>query len=91
MDHDREIRALAAETLAFSCVLQGVLGSLLRAQPQLRVPISEGFENALGLAQAVAMQFGTSASPEHTVKCVRIIEELRDAILGPPGKPRHGV
>lgn len=91
MNHEKEIRALAAETLAYSCVLSGVFDALVKAQPELRGPIAEGFENALGMAEAVAMQFGSSASPEHTVKCIRIIEELRAAILGPPGKPQHGI
>jgi hypothetical protein len=91
MDYDRELRSLAAETLALQCILQGLLGTLIRTQPQLRAPIAEGLENALDMAQAVAVQIGTDASPDHTVKCIRIIEEFREGLLGPPGEPYHRV
>jgi len=43
MDTEKEIRALAAETLAFSIILGNVLSKLAR-DPTLRASIVQGFD-----------------------------------------------
>jgi len=88
MDIEKEIHSLAAETLAYSFVFQGVLSKLARDH-NLRASIEAGFDQALEVAQSVAVRFGDTASPDHTTKCIRIIEELRTSVLGPDGKPKH--
>jgi hypothetical protein len=88
MDIEKEIHSLAAETLAYSLVIQGVLSRLAR-NPAFKTSIEEGFDQALEIAQSVAVKFGSTASPDHTTKCIRIIEELRAGVLGPDGKPKH--
>jgi hypothetical protein len=88
MDHEKEILALSAETLALS--YGNVLSKLARI-PALRPAIVEGFNQSADVADSVAIQFGKSASPDHAVKAIRIVEELRAMVLGDEGKPKHGV
>ncbi|WOH53209.1 hypothetical protein [Bradyrhizobium sp. sBnM-33] len=91
MDYEEEINALHAETLAMSIIIGQIL-SKLATNPLLRPSIVEGFNQAAEVADSVAIRFGKSASPEHTVKTIRIIEEIRTAVLGNEGKqPRHQV
>jgi hypothetical protein len=53
--------------------------------------ISIGFNNAASLVENLAIQAGETVPPEHLVKALRIVEELRTASLGRHDKPRHGV
>jgi hypothetical protein len=88
MDIEKEVHALTAETLAFSIIVGDVLSKLAK-NPLLRAAIVEGFDQAADVAESVAVQFGKSASPEHTVKAVRIVEEMRAVVLGDEGKPKN--
>jgi hypothetical protein len=90
MDHEKEILALTAETLALTYVVGNVLANLARI-PALRPAIIEGFNQSADMADSIAINFGKSARPEHTVKAVRIVEEMRAMVLGNEGKPKHGV
>jgi hypothetical protein len=88
MDTEKEIRALAAETLAFSIILGNVLSKLAR-DPTLRASIVQGFDQSADVADSIAVQFGETASSEHTIKALRIIEEMRAMVLGDDSKPKH--
>jgi hypothetical protein len=87
LDLENEIHSLAAETLALSIIVGNVLGTLAK-NPVLRPAIIDGFNRAADVADSVAVQFGKSASPEHTIKALRIIEEMRTVALGDEGKPK---
>jgi hypothetical protein len=43
------------------------------------------------MAESVAVQFGKAASPEHTVKALRIIEEMRTAVFGVGDGPKKQI
>ncbi|MBI5260250.1 MAG: hypothetical protein HY852_00345 [Bradyrhizobium sp.] len=89
MDLEKEIHALSAETLAHSIMIGNILSKLAR-NPDLRSAIAEGFDQSLDVAQTVAVQFGTAASPDHTLKALKIIEEMRSTVLGAgPGPNRQ--
>jgi hypothetical protein len=90
MNTEKEIQALSAETLAFSIMLGSVLSKLAK-DPTLRFTITQAFNEAADVAQSVAVRFGKSASPEHTVKALRIIEEMRAMVLGDENKPKSFV
>jgi len=90
MDTEKEIQALSAETLAFSIILGSVL-SKFATDRTLRFTITEAFNEAADVAQSVAVRFGKSASPEHTVKALRIIEDMRAMVLGDESKPKNFV
>jgi hypothetical protein len=88
MDSEKEIRALAAETLAFSIIVGSVLSTLAK-DASLRAAIIAGFDQAADIADSVAVRFGKTASPEHTLKALSIIEEIRAMVLGDEGKPKN--
>jgi hypothetical protein len=90
MDIEKEIHALAAENLALSIIVGQVFGRLAK-DASLRPAIVHGFNQAADVAESVAVQFGKSASPEHTVKALRLIEEMRAVVLGDEGKPKNAV
>jgi hypothetical protein len=88
MDTEKEIHSLAAETLALSIILGNVLSKLAKDRT-LRFAIAEGFDQAADVAQSVAVQYGEAATPDHMVKAIRIIEEMRAMVLGRDGKPKN--
>jgi hypothetical protein len=90
MDTEKEILSLSAETLALSIILGNVLSALAR-NPVLRPAIIEGLNQSSNVAEDTAIMFGKAASPEHTVKALRIVEEVRAMALGNEGKPKRGV
>jgi hypothetical protein len=90
MDTEKEINSLAAETLALSIIVGNVLSKLAR-DPSLRPAIIEGFNQSADVAESVAVQFGKASSPDHAVKALRIVEEMRAMVLGNEGKPKGSV
>jgi hypothetical protein len=86
-----EIRYLGAETLALQIALVSVLSGLAKSDPKLAGIIREAFDNAANIAEEAAIRLGKAASPEHTVRALEIIEEMRVTALGSQGKPKHGV
>jgi hypothetical protein len=82
VDFEKEIHSLAAEALALNIVLCNVLNKLLRDDPALRSAMVDAFNQSADTAESVAILLGKSASPDHTVKALRIIEEMRGVVLG---------
>ncbi len=91
MDYEREICALSAETLALQAVLNSVLARIVAADPKLMPAIAHGFDDAANHVENLAIKLGKAARPEHTVKALRIVEEMRAATFGDHDEPRHGV
>jgi hypothetical protein len=91
MNYDAEINSLSAETLAIQAILANVLREIGKADPMLRDAIKLGFDDAASMVENIALCLGKAASPDQSVKAIRIVEELRTATLGNPDKPRHGV
>lgn len=87
MDTEKEIYSLHAETLALSIVVVQIFSKLAR-DPALCPAIVEGFNQSSDIAEQVAIMKGKSSPPEHAVKALRIIEELRAAVLGDE-EPKH--
>jgi len=90
MDAEKEILALSAQVLAMNILVASVFSKLVKNRA-LRPAIIEGFDQAADVAERVAIHFGKAASPEHTVKALGIIEELRGVVLGNQGKPKSTV
>jgi hypothetical protein len=87
----QQIEALSGETLAIQVILVNVLRRLRTVDPTLADAIVAGLDDAANQAEYFAIRVGKSASPQHTVKALRIVEELRTAILGNHDKPRSGI
>jgi hypothetical protein len=91
MDVEREIHALAAENLAIQYVLTQALRRISRLNPEAKTAILQAFDDAAGVADSFAVFAGSTASPEHTVKAIRIVEEMRAVVFGNKDKPKHAV
>lgn len=91
MDVEREIQALEVETLALNYVLTRTLFKMARLSPELHRAVTEAFDDAVDVAQSVAIHFGKTAQAEHTVKALRVVEEMRAVVFGDQNKPKHAV
>jgi hypothetical protein len=88
MEHERDIRLLSAETLATSIVLSNLLSRFARI-PALRLAIVSCFDQSEDMADDITAVLGEQASPDHTVKVLRIVEEMRTMVLGDRGRPKN--
>ena len=91
MDYEAEIDALAAETLALQAIVTNVFCQIGKDDVVLSLAIRRGLDDAVNEIENLAIRLGKTARPDHVVKAVRVIEELRAASLGNQDKPRHGV
>ena len=92
MDYDKEIAALAAETLAVQAVLSNVLGHLCDSDPRLAEAVRAGFDDAeASFFEDMANKLGKARSPDQAVKAFEIVERLRASTLREPDKPKRGV
>jgi hypothetical protein len=91
MDADSEIRALAAETLAIQTIVGQTLFHLARADPRIADAIRQALDDSANIVEQIAIQFGSKASPDHTVKALKIVEEVRTIVLGRGNKPRDAI
>lgn len=91
MDHDHEIKALAAETISLQILISHVLDEIARSDPNLDFAIRKGFDNAANDTEDLAIKLGKTAAPEHTVKALQIIEEMRTMTFGDREKPKRTV
>ena len=91
MDYDREVHSLSAETLAFGALIAFSLNRIGRTNPALASAVSHAFDDAANYVENFAIKLGKSASPDHTVKALRIIEELRTAVVRDQGEPKDAI
>jgi hypothetical protein len=87
MEHENETRSLSPETLATSIVLANLLSGFARI-PALRFAIVTCFDQSVDMAEDMAPMFDKSASPDHTLKVLRLVEEMRAMVLGNARKPK---
>ena len=91
MDYDHEIASLGAETLAIQAVLTNVLLQVGKENSALAGAIRRGLDDAANEIEDFAIRLGKSGRPDHVVKALGVIEELRTASLGDQDKPKHRV
>ena len=91
MDLEHEIYSLSAETLALQTVLTQTLSRLSRLSPEISRAVRDGFDDAANVTERLAIHFGKAARPEHTVKALRVVEEMRAVVFGDKGEPKHAV
>jgi hypothetical protein len=82
------VGVLWAEQQAHHIVLVQVIGSLAQ-NSELKPAIKEGFERALGVAQAMAEGPPDAENPQMGIKALRIIEDIRATLFGKE-KPKKG-
>lgn len=91
MDYEKQINNLAGETLALQIIVTSICDRLCEVSPLIFQALTTAFEDAAGHAENVAINLGKSAAPEHTLKALRIIEEIRAIAIRDNQQPRHGV
>jgi hypothetical protein len=82
MDVQNEIHSLHGETLALTAIVGCLCARLAASGPSMAPIVAAAFDDAANLAEHTAIAAGKAADPEHTVKALRIIEELRAVALG---------
>jgi len=91
MNIEAEIHSLAAESIAVQAMLAHVLSRLAALDPHLAASIRQGFDDAASDAENLAIKFSKTASRNHLVKALAIIESLRATTLGQSDEPKHAV
>ena len=87
VDTEREINAAFGEILATQAVLTRVLRELKAIDPRFGAAFARAFDHAANGIEDLAIASGKSVPPEHLVKAVKIVEDLRRAVFGNPKKP----
>jgi hypothetical protein len=95
MNYDKQIEqlrdeaiSLHAETSALSTLLFTVLLELrFLGDPRIKDAIGRALNNAASHLENFAIKTGEAASPEHTVKALKIVEDMRAQLFGGQGKP----
>lgn len=78
---DNDAKELHAEVLALQAVLMAVFRRMVREQPELTPLFRRAFDEADTILSGVAMQAGLEDSIVTTTGALRIIEELRGAVI----------
>lgn len=79
--NEADAAALRAEMVALQAVLIAVFRRLAQDRPELAPLFCQAFEEAEAMATGVAIKIGLDAPRESTVGALRIIEELRAAVI----------
>jgi hypothetical protein len=93
MDKDLKLQidSLAAETMALQAIIVGLCNGIQSTQPALAPAVEAAFDYAADIAERIAITHGKNASADHTVATLKMVEQLRAAVLGSHSQPRHGV
>lgn len=91
MDIQSTLNGLGAETLALQTMFAKLARNLSELSPAHAQAVRGMFDESSDFLEQFAVIAGKSASPEHTIKAIRIVEEIRSNVVGDPNQPRHGV
>ena len=81
MDVEAELALVQAEAIAIQAVLIAVFRRMARERPELGPLFCAAFDDAETLMSGVAMKLGTTAPAETTLGTLRVIDELRAAVI----------
>ncbi len=76
---------LKAEVVALQAVLMSIFRRLATDRPEFAPLLCQAFDEAETILSGVAERIGMEAPLEATVGALRIIEELRAAVIRDPG------
>ena len=78
---EAETAALRAEMVALQAVLMSVFRRLASDRPELTPAFCQAFDEAETTLSGVAEKMGLDAPVESTIGALRVIEELRRAVI----------
>lgn len=87
----QQLDTLKGETLALQMILGSLCTRLYQISPQTGSAVRAAFDDAAGFAEQIAIACGETASPQHTVEALRIVEKMRAVAVRDHHQPRHGV
>lgn len=90
MDVEAELATLQAEALAVQAVLIAVCRRLARQQPELGPALCAAFDEAETHMSGIAFKLGLNVPHETMLNSLRIIEELRSAVITDEGMCEPG-
>ncbi len=79
-----EAEIVGAEVVALQAVLIAVLRRLAQDRPDLSPLLCQSFEEAEAILTGVAVRVGLDAPLASTVGALRVVEEIRDAVIHDP-------
>ncbi len=85
MDVEAELATLQAEALAIQAVLIAVFRRMAREKPEVGPLFCAAFDDAETLLSGVAVKLGVTVPPETTLGPLRVIDELRSAVITDEG------
>ena len=91
MNLEDEIHSLSAETWALQTLFAELCHGLIDRDTTFKAVLADVFDHAANFVEDRTIAIGKGASPQHTVKALRIVEELRTVVLGNMKKPAGGV
>jgi hypothetical protein len=77
----RQIDILKGETLALQLIVGQLSQAIANSSPSGAATVRLAFDEAANHAEQVAIVYGKTASPNHTVAALRIVESMRAAVL----------
>jgi hypothetical protein len=80
-DRSSDIETLQAEVTALQAVLIAISRRLARDHPEIGRSICGAFDEAETLMSGIAVQIGAAAPMATTVGALRIIDEIRNAVI----------
>ena len=81
MDVDHEINRLAAETAVLQVLRTQFLNRAASIDGSQRQAVTDAFDNAAQILDVIAIKFGQTGNPQHTLGSIQILEQLRLAVL----------
>ena len=80
--NEADAAELQAEVIALQAVLMGVFRRLAHDRPELTALFCQAFDEAEAIMTGVATQAGLEEALTTTTSALRVIEELRRAVIG---------
>lgn len=76
-----DIAVLQAEVIALQAVLMSVFRKMARDRPDLSPIFCDAFDEAETILTGVAEKLGVNVPRESTIEALKVIEELRAAVI----------
>jgi hypothetical protein len=87
MNVEGEIQDLASQSLAHTALMMALCQNLSKVSPEFSQAIRTAFDEAANHTETIGFII-KSAPPQRFTNAVRIIEQIRVAVLGKQEKPR---
>ena len=91
MSLEDELHSVIASNLAMQTLFINLCRGIISRDYANTEWLSEVFDHSAKDVEDLAIKLGKSADPKHTVKALRVVEELRAVVLGNKIKPKDAV